>query len=96
MQNELRVYSKANFVPNGSNQSYSGIYRKTSNPTESLLIASREGKIEKVKELLDSGLDPEITVKQNLLRGFNPDVNLADLRNTIDQNEIDKINFKNN
>lgn len=44
---------------------------------------------------LDSGLDPEITVKQNLLRGFNPDVNLADLRNTIDQNEIDKINFKN-
>ena len=65
MQNELRVYSKANFVPNGSNQSYSGIYRKTSNPTESLLIASREGKIEKVKELLDSGLDPDSTSRNS-------------------------------
>ena len=48
MQDELRVYSKANFVPNWANQSYSGIYRNTSNPTESLLIASRKGNLEKV------------------------------------------------
>lgn len=44
---------------------------------------------------LDTGLDPEIVVKQNLIRGLDPNVNLADLRNTIDQNEIDKINYKN-
>ena len=65
MQDELRVYSKANFVPNWANQSYSGIYRKTSNPTESLLIASREGNLEKVKELLDSGLDPDSTSRNS-------------------------------
>ena len=65
MQDELRVYSKANFVPNWANQSYSGIYRKTSNPTESLLIASRKGNLEKVKELLDSGLDPDSTSRNS-------------------------------
>ena len=44
---------------------------------------------------MDEGIQPEIVITQNLIRGLNPDVNLADLRNAIDQNEIDKINFKN-
>lgn len=44
---------------------------------------------------LDKGLEPEIVLSQNLIRGFNPDVNLADLRNAIEQNEIDKVNYQN-
>lgn len=44
---------------------------------------------------IDTGVEPEIVVKQHLLRGSSSNVNLVDLRNAIDQNEIDKLNYKN-
>lgn len=58
MQGKLRVYSDANFSPSWENGSYSGIYRKASEPSEALRLASRKGAIGKVKKLLASGADP--------------------------------------
>lgn len=40
-------------------------------------------------------IEPEIIIKQNLIRGIHPDVNTADLKNAISQNEIDKLNYRN-
>ncbi len=42
----------------------------------------------------DDGFQPEIVLEQHLIRGTNPNVNLAELRNAIDQNKIDQLNYK--
>ena len=55
MQNSLRISTSS-----GRNND-SGLYRKVTHPEEALLIAARNGNIDTVKTLLDSGVDADVT-----------------------------------
>ncbi|MDG1364093.1 MAG: ankyrin repeat domain-containing protein [Akkermansiaceae bacterium] len=55
MQDSLRISTSS-----GRNND-SGFYRKVTHPEEALLIAARNGNIDTVKTLLDSGVDADVT-----------------------------------
>ncbi len=58
-KDSLRVSTDARNQHAGN--TYSGIYRQTNHPEEALLIAARAGDLKKVKSLIDSGVDPDVT-----------------------------------
>ena len=59
-QDSLRIVTKPSEQPQ-ANRAESGLYNRSSSPTEALLMAARKGDTAKLKELLKSGVSPNAT-----------------------------------